>query len=173
MKIFLSGYMGSGKSIVGSFLGKRLNIPSFDLDSEIEKTEKMSVRDIFKKKGEIYFRRVEAKLIKKWADSDETFIMALGGGTPCYGNNLQLLKEGKDSKIVFLKTSSTELTSRLFKEREKRPLISNLSSAEALEEFIRKHLFERNFYYNQADVIISTDEKTPEEVAKEILQQLN
>ena len=173
MKIFLSGYMGSGKSVVGSFLGQSLKIPSFDLDLEIEKAGKMTVRDIFKEKGEIYFRRVEAKLIEKWADSDEDFIMALGGGTPCYGNNLQLLKQAENSKMIFLKTSSTELTSRLFKEREKRPLISQLSSAEALEEFIRKHLFERNFYYNQADIIISTDGKTPEDVAGEILQKLN
>ena len=173
MKIFLSGYMGTGKSVVGSFLGQSLKIPSFDLDLEIEKAEKMSVRDIFKEKGEIYFRRVEAKLIEKWANSDDSFVMALGGGTPCYGNNLQLLKKGEDSKMIFLKTSPTELTSRLLKEREKRPLISQLSSPEALEEFIRKHLFERNFYYNQADIIISTDGKPPEEVAEQILKQLN
>ena len=173
MKFVLSGYMGSGKSEVGRLLAADLNIPFYDLDQEIERRQNLTIKETFETKGEIFFRRKEAEVLAHLLESDEDFVLALGGGTPCYGRNIQTIKEKPGARLVYLKTSLTELTKRLFREREKRPLISHLESEELLEDFIRKHLFERTFYYNQSNLKISTDEKTPGEISEEIKLQLN
>ena len=173
MKIILSGYMGSGKTAVGNELSKKTGHPFKDLDQEISRREGRDIPEIFKTSGEIYFRKKESEVLQELLNSKEDYILSLGGGTPCYGKNLQLLQETAGAKIIYLKTSLDELINRSFAEREQRPLIAHLDSRELLEDFIRKHLFERTYYYNQSDQIISTDDKTPEEIAQEILEGLN
>lgn len=173
MKIILAGYMGSGKSGVGQRLADKLRLPFLDLDVEISASENRSVTEIFKSSGEIYFRKQEHKVLQDLLASKENFVLALGGGTPCYANNLELIKNDPGAKLVYLKTSLQELTKRLFKERSTRPLISHLETPEILEDFIRKHLFERTYYYNQAPVIVETGDKGMDEVAEEILDRLN
>ena len=173
MKIILSGYMGSGKTAVGNELSKKTGLSFIDLDEEISRREGRDIPEIFKISGEIYFRKKEGEVLQELLETKEDFILSLGGGTPCYGKNLQLLQETAETKLIYLKTSLDELTNRLFAEREKRPLIAHLNSRELLEDFIRKHLFERTYYYNQSKQIVSTDDKTPEEIAKEILEGLN
>jgi len=173
MKIILSGYMGSGKTAVGNELSKKTGLSFIDLDEEISRREGRDIPEIFKISGEIYFRKKEGEVLQELLETKEDFILSLGGGTPCYGKNLQLLQETAEAKMIYLKTSLDELTNRLFAERETRPLIAHLNSRELLEDFIRKHLFERTYYYNQSDQIISTDDKTPEEIAQEILEALN
>ncbi|MFD2517871.1 shikimate kinase [Salinimicrobium flavum] len=173
MKIILSGYMGSGKTAVGTLLAKKMSFRFLDLDHEISRREGRSISEIFKSSGEIYFRRKETEILKDLLNSPEDFVLALGGGTPCYGKNVELLKQDPGSTLIYLKASLMELKERLFKERDKRPLIAHLDSPEALEDFIRKHLFERTFYYNQSDQIIGTDGKTAEAVAEEVLKCLN
>lgn len=173
MKIILSGYMGSGKTRVGELLARKIDQEFLDLDHVISAEEGKSVSGIFETSGEIYFRRKETEVLKKLLDTKDDFVLALGGGTPCYGKNLQLIKNTPEATLVYLKTGLQELKNRLLKEKDSRPLIKNLDSPEVLEDFIRKHLFERSFYYNQSDVIISTDGKTPEELSEEILQSLN
>ena len=105
-------------------------------------------------------------------NSPGDLVLGLGGGTPCYGKNLQKMKEYDSVKLVYLKTSLEELVQRLEGEKAKRPLISHLESSEALEDFVRKHLFERSFYYNQSDLVVLTDGKGVEEVSDEILKEL-
>ena len=173
MKIVLSGYMGSGKSEVGRLLAADLSIPFHDLDQEVEQQENKTIKQIFETRGEIFFRRKEAEVLVRLLERDEDFVLALGGGTPCYGRNIQSIKENPQARLVYLKTGLTELTKRLFKEKEKRPLISHLENEELLEDFIRKHLFERTFYYNQSDLKVSTDGKTPHKISQEIRLQLN
>lgn len=173
MKIILSGYMGSGKTAVGNELSKRSNLPFLDLDEEISRREGRDIPEIFKTSGEIYFRKKESEVLQEVLDLPEDYILSLGGGTPCYGKNLQLLQNDPDVKLVYLKTGLEELTTRLFAERNQRPLISHLHTRELLGDFIRKHLFERTYYYNQSDLTVSTDEKSPEEIVKEILERLN
>lgn len=172
MKIFLSGYMGSGKSAVGKLLAEKMKLPYLDLDDEISKAEGQSIPDIFKSSGEIYFRRKEAEILKQLLTGMEQFVISLGGGTPCYGKNLQLMKDAEAVTLIYLKTGLEVLKKRLYSEREQRPLLAHLKTPAELEDFIRKHLFERTFYYNQSDVIISTDGKNPDEVAAEIETQL-
>ncbi|MEG9326953.1 shikimate kinase [Salinimicrobium catena] len=173
MKIILSGYMGSGKTAVGNELSQVTGLRFLDLDEEISRREGRNIPEIFKTSGEIYFRKKESEVLQELINSSEDLVLSLGGGTPCYGKNLQLLQEDSEVKLIYLKTSLEELTDRLFKEMEQRPLISHLDNRELLEDFIRKHLFERTYYYNQSDKIITTDGKTVKQVAGEILEDLN
>lgn len=165
--------MGSGKTAVGEALAEKLNLAFLDLDEEISREEKLSIPEIFTQKGEIYFRRKESEILQRLLEQEESFILALGGGTPCYGKNLQLLKEAADTTLIYLKTGLFQLKQRLLSEKDKRPLIKDLESPEVLEDFIRKHLFERTFYYNQSDLIIATDDKTIPEIVSEITLELN
>lgn len=173
MKIILAGYMGSGKSSVGKLLAQKRGYSFKDLDEEICKSEGKEISEIFSTSGEIYFRKKEAEVLQELLALDEDFILSLGGGTPCYGKNLEVIKKTSNATMVYLKASLQELKKRLMGERSSRPLISQFETPELLEEFIGKHLFERSYYYNQSDFIIPTDGKAVEEVAKEIQQALN
>lgn len=165
-KIILLGYMGSGKTIIASKLSNVLQKKHFDLDVLIENEQNLSINSIFKTKGELYFRKLEHETLKKLIESDDEFILSLGGGTPCYANNhLFLQNEGIVS--IYLKTSVEELYRRLNKNKSARPIIAEMVE-EDLKEFIAKHLFDRSFYYHQAKHIISTDDKSIEDVVEEI-----
>lgn len=172
MKIILLGYMGTGKTAVGELLKEILHLPFYDLDALISNSEGKSISEIFRTSGEIYFRKKEAEILSKKVNSEEDFILALGGGTPCYGNNLKILNENPNTVLIYLKSSLEELKRRLWKEKEQRPLINHLETEDLLEDFIRKHLFERSFYYNQSQIIISTDGKSVAEVSEEITAKL-
>ena len=173
MRIVLVGYMGSGKSLVGELISEEFNFAFKDLDQEIEKRETRSISAIFENSGEIFFRKKEAEVLEDLLEIDEDFVLSLGGGTPCYGRNLDVIKSVNDVRMVYLKTSLEELQKRLNFERDKRPLLAHLNSPDALKDFIRKHLFERTYYYNQSHIIISTDAKTPSEIVAELKQQLD
>jgi len=165
-KIVLIGYMGSGKSTIAKSLSKSIHFKCYDLDEVIEKEKHLSILNIFEQKGEVYFRKLEHQVLEKILKENENMILSLGGGTPCFSNNQELLK-GEGITTVYLKASIEKLYERLSKQKTNRPLVAN-KSAEELKEFIAKHLFERSFYYNQADYVISTDYKSPQETASEI-----
>ena len=172
MIVVLLGYMGSGKSSIGKELATVLNYSFLDLDDYISDQENASISELFETKGEIYFRKKETEYLKELTNSSENLILALGGGTPCYGNNIDVLTEHSDVTLFYLKLSIPLLSERLFKERKKRPLISHLNSQDELLEFIGKHLFERVQYYSQAQHTITTDHKTLQDVLEEVLVNL-
>ena len=172
MNIFLVGYMASGKTTVGTALAKKLNFKFVDLDHYIENKEDMMVSEIFSLKGEIYFRKLESKYLEELINSDIKTVVSLGGGTPCYGNNLQLILDADNTLSIYLKASLNELTKRLLKDKDKRPLIAHLNSEPELLEFVGKHLFERSNYYNQANKTVIVDKKSIEEVVEEIILTL-
>ena len=147
MIISLIGYMGSGKSHIAKLLSDRLGIKLIDLDKEISKKNKMTIAEMFQKKGEIFFRRQERALLEEIVATEDSCILSLGGGTPAYYNNIELINQNSES--IFLRTSVKNLTERLLKQKHKRPLIANISDQD-LPEFIAKHLFERNIFYNKA-----------------------
>ena len=169
MIISLVGYMGSGKSHISKILSNKLNFKLIDLDKEISKRNKMTIPEIFDKKGEIYFRKLERETLEEILASEKNTILSLGGGTPVYYNNMEIINH--NSKSVFLRASVATLTERLSKQKEKRPLIANITD-ENLAEFIAKHLFERNDFYNKAQISIITDNRTPEDIVNEIIEKL-
>ncbi len=161
--------MGSGKSHISKILSDKLNFKLIDLDKEISKRNKMTIPEIFDKKGEIYFRKLERETLEEILASEKNTILSLGGGTPVYYNNMEIINH--NSKSVFLRASVSTLTERLSKQKEKRPLIANITD-ENLAEFIAKHLFERNDFYNKAQISIITDNRTPEDIVNEITEKL-
>lgn len=172
MNIFIIGYMASGKTTIGKALAKKINFQFIDLDQYIENKEERSVSDIFATRGEIYFRNIETKYLIELIDKDEKSIISLGGGTPCYGNNLELLLNANNALSVYLKASLVELVRRLYLDKDSRPLIAHLKTEEALLEFVGKHLFERSNYYRQASRTIKIDDKTIETIVEEIVSGL-
>ncbi len=166
MKIVLLGYMGSGKTTVGKRLAQEMDLRFLDLDDQIEASEASKITAIFSKKGEIYFRRKEAECLRTILTMEDGFVLSIGGGTPCYANNMKAISEATN-KVVHLKMSITALVKRLVKEKSERPMIASISDGE-LPEFIGKHLFERNFYYSQAEHSVSCDGKDPKTIANEI-----
>ena len=174
MDVFLMGYMGSGKSTIGPLLAAKLNIDFIDFDTYICKSEGLTIPQLFNQKGEIYFRKKEAFYLKEIINNaapNKKRVISLGGGTPCYGNNLNHIQEAGGMSI-YLKWNIVTLANRLWRSRAQRPLIANQQTKELLEEFVRKHLFERGFYYNQSNAVLSMDGKTPKEVVAEIAELL-
>ncbi|MGM8362206.1 shikimate kinase [Flavobacterium sp. ARAG 55.4] len=166
-KIILLGYMGCGKSTVARELSKKLEIPFVDLDEFIEKKLGLSIKSIFAEKGEIYFRKLEHECFVELLNFTEPIIIGLGGGTPCYANNHELLKRD-DVLSIYLKASIDTLVGRLSLNKSNRPLIANKNDEE-MKEFIATHLFERSYYYNQAQYKIVVDEQTIAQTVEEIL----
>lgn len=171
MKIVLIGYMGSGKSTIGKLLAEDLALSFLDLDAYIEKVEEKSITNIFKEKGEIYFRKKETESLRTVLEQEDDIILSIGGGTPCYSNNMKLISE-LTNYAVYLQVSVQELSNRLVSEKSERPLISVISDDE-LPEFIGKHLFERSYYYTQAQNTIACDNKSPKEIVGEIKEVLS
>lgn len=169
MNIVLLGYMGCGKSSVGKVLAAQIGMEFLDLDHFIEEKEQMTISEVFKSKGEIYFRKKETEYLKEVLATKDNLILSLGGGTPCFSGNIELIQEDENSKSYYLKTSLDTLVQRLFLEKDQRPLIAHLANTEELKDFIRKHLFERSYYYNKAEKVVETDDKTVKEIVKEII----
>ncbi|MCO4822968.1 MAG: shikimate kinase [Flavobacteriaceae bacterium] len=172
MKVFLLGYMASGKSTIGSVLAKKMNYKFIDLDAFIETQEHLSIEQIFKEKGEIYFRKKESEYLQLILHKRDDFIIALGGGTPCYGGSMELLKQRNDTTTIYLRASISTIVDRLKHEKSKRPLVAHLDTDEALTEFVGKHLFERSYFYNQAEVVMPIDEKDMDEIIDDIAKKL-
>lgn len=172
MDIFLLGYMGSGKSTIGALLAQKLQRPFIDFDAYIEHHEAMSIKSIFENKGEIYFRKKEMHYLRQLLEEDiNPRVIALGGGTPCYGGNMEILSESPVTTI-YINTPFKKLAERLWIARKNRPLVSSKKSYEDLEDFVRKHLFERSYFYNQAQIKIKVAQETPEETVEEIIASL-
>ena len=144
MKVFLIGYMASGKSTLGKALAQALALPFIDLDVEIERTAGTTISEIITAKGELHFRKLESAVLKDLLQEQETGVFALGGGTPVFYNHMDLLNA--EGETIFLDVPVGELAKRLEGDL-KRPLIQN---KEGVAEFVAKHLFERRSYYSQA-----------------------
>ena len=165
MKVVLLGYMASGKSAVGKLLAKDLKMQFIDLDSFIEEKENLTISELFNTKGEIYFRKKEGEYLQELLNLNENYIISLGGGTPCYGGNMEIIE--KNSKSFYLNASIKTIFNRLLGETSKRPLVATLGE-ENLKEFIAKHLFERNPFYDRANFTISVNDKSVQQITSEI-----
>lgn len=169
--IILIGYMGCGKSTIGQKLAEMLNFEFVDLDDYIQKKENLTIPQIFESKSEIYFRKREHFYLKELLGRNSV-VLSLGGGTPCYGSNMEYILKAEDAYSIYLKSSIPNLVQRLRHEKSQRPLIAHLKTDEELTEFIGKHLFERSFYYNQSNQTLLTDGKTIEAITEDIVARL-
>lgn len=165
MRIFMLGFMGCGKSHWGSELSKKLSLPFFDLDQKIEEKEEKAVADIFSEQGEEHFRILEKEMLHLLTESHDSFVMACGGGTPCFYNNIDYIK--KSGISIWINCSIQCLHSRLVKEKEKRPLINELTD-EQLRSFIIKKYGDRKIYYSQASIILNEDNVTLDKLLEKI-----
>jgi shikimate kinase len=153
-KIFLIGFMGSGKTTLGKRLAKKLDKPFLDLDVEIEKSESLTINQIFEKFGETHFRELESKVLKALIINNKEFVLSLGGGTPCDKNNMNLINNSGAS--IYLKYNAGILASRLIEAKAERPLIKNLDENQ-LKEFITNKLIEREVFYDQCKFTIENN----------------
>lgn len=148
------GFMGSGKTTLGRKMAKVWDYKFIDLDLYIADMYGMSIPELFDKFGEKGFRTRESQALKDVLTQNQTCILSLGGGTPCFNQNLSLIKEKTLS--IYLKLSAEELTSRLLRSPNPRPLVKN-KSADELLEYIKAELQKREFFYTQADMTIESD----------------
>lgn len=166
MRIYLVGFMGSGKSHWGRLLSAKLTLPFFDLDQQITEDENKSVVEIFAEKGEEYFRMMEKETLYILTESHESFVMACGGGTPCYFNNIDYMNQ--NGTTVWLNTRLDVLFNRLLKEKAHRPLLKDLSDAQ-LKQFILKKFSERRIYYEQADLVVEECDASVDSLIQHIM----
>lgn len=157
--------MGAGKSVIGQRLSLELGLDYYDLDAEIEKKTGYTITETIFNKGELFFRKLEHERLKEIFAQHDNFVLSTGGGTPCYYDNIDIINQ--NSLSVFVKYNVSELYNRLEGAQHERPLIAHLSG-EPLKEYIGKHLFERNSYYEKATMVINATGKTLEELTGEI-----
>ncbi|MFN3299858.1 MAG: shikimate kinase [Sediminibacterium sp.] len=154
MKVFLIGMMGSGKSFWKHRLSAKLKTGGYDLDSIIESVEEKSIAELFEEEGEISFRKKEAKLLR-WFGEKKSFVLATGGGTPCFHQNIEWMNQ--QGITIWLDESVDVIVERLVTEMDHRPLLKNLSIND-LHSFIQNKLNERIPFYNQAKYKLSGTE---------------
>ncbi len=151
MRVFLVGYMACGKTTVGKKLSRELGMPFVDLDHYIVEKEGLSIPEIFEKFGEERFREFEARYLQEVILEFDSVVLSTGGGTPCKGDNLERMNEA--GLTVYLKQSPGQLTQRLVRSKNPRPLIVGKSEQEILE-FATEQLKVREPYYSRAKVIV-------------------
>jgi shikimate kinase len=146
MRIFLIGYMASGKSTAGKKLASKLGMKFIDLDEYIETEYGKSIEDIFSGEGEERFRELEHRYLQKVSTQDNT-VFSLGGGTPCFYNNMELIN--KNGTSIYFKMSADALAHRLANAKKKRPKIAGMNE-EQLKTFIHNDVDKREIFYLQA-----------------------
>lgn len=151
MKIFLIGYMASGKSTAAKKLAKALNLSTVDLDAEIEKVAGMSIPDIFKTEGEKAFRKREQSELRKWLEKDD-FVMATGGGTPCFFESMDEMNGA--GTTVYLQMAPKAIVDRVLASKEERPILKGLTAEKMLEK-VEKQLEKREAFYLRANLIVN------------------
>jgi shikimate kinase len=149
-KVFLIGFMGSGKTHWGKIWAQKDGLDFYDLDEMIENKEGRSIASIFENEGEGYFRKIETEVLHSFSDKDNC-IISCGGGTACCNGNMDWMNE--HGTTVYLAASPSYILSRVKEEKDKRPLINKLNEAELLF-FIEQKLKEREPFYKQAKVVL-------------------
>ncbi len=162
MRIYLIGFMGSGKTRWGRKLSAHIGLQQIDLDHFIEESRFMTVPEIFRQYGEEEFRKIEHQKLKELS-SFENVIISTGGGAPCYFNNMELMNE--TGITIFLNPKPKKLAKRLLKSKNERPLIKGMEKKELIQ-YIKGKLAERLPYYSQAQYTIKPGKNTVEELAK-------
>ncbi len=155
MLIFLVGYMACGKSTIGRKLNQRLNYQLYDTDKLIVDTEGISVSELFNTKGEEYFRSCESNTLKELIINNKDAIISTGGGTPIWGDNMQLMNEA--GLTIYIARKAENIAKRISPYgREKRPKLRGLNDEELIQ-VMKEGIAERDSKYREAKFIIEAD----------------
>jgi shikimate kinase len=149
MRIYLIGYMASGKSTISVRLAKAIGFTRIDMDELFEERYKISVSDFFAKYGQEAFRQLESQLLKETENIDHA-VISCGGGTPCFYDNMYWMNQ--HGITVYLSLPAEVIVNRLQNSRKKRPLIAS-KTADELPVFVKEQLRRRNIYYSQARIV--------------------
>ncbi|MDR2126554.1 MAG: shikimate kinase [Prevotellaceae bacterium] len=160
-KIFLIGFMGSGKTAYGKPLAELLNVDFFDLDSYIEKIHNRSIAKIFAEDGEEKFREYERNALREITFSNNRFVLATGGGTPCFSNNIEFINANGTS--IYLQCAVEELCENILLSNPARPLLQNKCGNE-LYEHVKQLLSIRKPIYEQAKIILTGKNHNPQTI---------
>jgi len=169
--VFLIGFMGSGKTTVGRLLAEKMGTAFYDTDSLIEGKARMKIPEIFQKKGESYFRVLERKILNEIIEnrSGSPAVISTGGGMPCFGDNLSLMKEG--GIVVYLKVPVSDIIKRI-DDADKRPVFKRQLKGDLFRN-VEELLKAREPYYLSSDIIVDNSSgKTPFTVVTEILEEI-
>jgi shikimate kinase len=170
---YLTGFMAAGKSTIGPILANTLGWDFFDLDKEVEIQEGMKIVELFERKGEEYFRKIETELLKKLSENDES-IISLGGGAIASEVNFGIIKSS--GKIIYLKSSPEMAYKRLRFKKDRPAFIFDGVEEPSKEQFIERiiQLLEsRKKYYEQCDFIVDTDNQTVGKTVDVIANYIN
>lgn len=172
IRIILIGYMGAGKTTIGKTLAKRLNVPFYDLDWYIETRMRKKVKQIFDERGEEGFRIIEKNMLHEAAEF-ENVVLACGGGTPCFFDNMDYMVGQGD--VVYLRGTPDVLFRHLKMGKGVRPLLLGKSDEELLE-YIKENVQKREEFYTKANHIIDIpcmeDEDRIQETTDKIITAL-
>ncbi len=159
MRIFLTGFMGAGKSTAGRRLAKALDLEFLDLDFEIERVTGMKIAEIFIEKGEEDFRKTESETLRTLTTDQSHALISTGGGTPCFLENMKFMNSA--GITVYLELPVGALVNRLMNSKNARPLIEGMNEKE-LNSYVADTLAQRVPYYRKAQIIVNgmnVDEK--------------
>ena len=165
MRLYLIGYMGSGKSKVGSELAAKISYPFTDMDDLFEERYRISVLDFFRRYDEATFRKLEHQLLYQTL-SAENAVVSTGGGTPCFFDNMDFIKRNGIS--FYLRPDEATLIERLRHVKKKRPLITEIPS-EDLEGFVTSQIRTREEFYLQADHVIDGEDISADRIVKVLM----
>jgi shikimate kinase len=160
MNIFLIGFMGCGKSTLAKKLASKTGYRLVDLDHEIERDLGQTVASFFAEKGENAFRELESTTLKSYS-GDENSVIATGGGTPCFFDNMDWMNE--NGQTIYIEMQPHALVKRLEHGKAKRPLIKDLDEA-ALLHFIEQKVKEREPFYKKAKYIVNGINLTADDI---------
>jgi shikimate kinase len=159
--IYLVGFMGTGKTTVGKFLARKMRREFIEMDRTIEKNEKQTIRNIFKAKGETYFRKLENKLLKKVSRKNK-LVISCGGGVICNKENAEIMR---NTGIIVNLTAPASVIWERIKKTKRRPLLDVANPLKRIQQLLRY----RKPYYRKAHYFINTKNKTPQKIANEII----
>ena len=154
IRIFLTGYMGAGKTTLGKAFARKLNLPFVDLDWYMEERFHKTVGELFVERGEAGFRELEKNLLHE-VGAFEDVVISTGGGAPCFFDNMDFMN--RNGKTVFLNVHPDVLFRRLRVAKQQRPILQGKQDDE-LKEFIIRALEKRTPFYSQAQYVFNADE---------------
>ena len=162
MRVYLVGYMGSGKSKNGKRIANKLGFDFYDIDVLFETKYQLSINDFFIKYGENLFRKIETEVLLSTKDFNNS-VIATGGGTACFNENMEFIN--KNGTSIYFELSSKSLYNRLKESKKKRPLLVDYNEDELLKR-IESQLKEREAFYKQAHYTIKGENLDVNEVVE-------